>query len=221
MVHGVYTTGPRQEAEVRSPERRNSTLRFHLPKSAVVGGSDDDARQHHLDANRVDDTLHGGNDRLTTSIGESEDVDRSLPQVPVLGLRTEKLRHIEAGCEVAAFRANDTNPIFIGLIQKSEGVRHLKHHLRAEGILFSRVVDDDFQHVSVHFSSDLSYRSLCRAHVAFSSDELKTSRSDVCNIPTAANIQRTRNRSELVRALLLDCASFLGVAPRRHRKGDT
>src|SRR5260370_19026893 len=108
MVHGVSPTGPRQEAEVRSPERRNSTLRFHLAKSAVVGGNDDIARQHHLEANRVDDTLHGGNYRLTTSIGESEVVDRSLPQGPVLALRTKKLRTIKASFEDSPLRSSAT-----------------------------------------------------------------------------------------------------------------
>src|SRR5882762_11687440 len=157
MVHCVTPAGPCQEAKVRTPERRNAALGFHLAKSAVIGGDDNIARKHHLDANRVDDTLYGGNDRLATPVGEREDVYISLLQVPVLGFWTEKLRHIQACREVATFRANDTNPIFIGLIQKSEGVRHLEHHLRAEGVLLSWVVDNDFQYMSAHLSSNLSH----------------------------------------------------------------
>ncbi len=153
--------------KVRTPERRNAPLGFHLAKSAVIGGNDNIAREHHFDANRVDDTLHGGNDRLATPVGEREDVDSSVPQVPVLGFWTEKLRHIQACREVATFRANDTNPIFIGIIQKSEGVRHLEHHLRAEGILLSGVVDDDLQHMSAYLGSDLPHWSLGLAHVVF------------------------------------------------------
>src|ERR1700738_964841 len=122
MVHGVTPAGPCQEAKVRSPERRNAALGFHLAESAVVGGNDDIARKHHLDADREDDTLYGGDDRLSTPVGEGEDADSPLPQVPLLALGAKKLRHIKARREVATFRANDTNPIFIFLIQKREGV---------------------------------------------------------------------------------------------------
>src|SRR5260370_41722632 len=103
MVHGVTPAGPRQEAKVRSPERRNAALGFHLAESAVVGGNDDIACKHHLDANREDDTLYGGDDRLATPIGEFEDVDSPLPQVPVLGLSAEKRRHTQTRREIRAF----------------------------------------------------------------------------------------------------------------------
>src|SRR4029077_1737191 len=121
MVHGVAPPRPCQETKVRSPERRDAALGFHLAKPAVIGGDNDIARQHHLDADRIDDALYGGDNRLSTSICESEDVDRSVSSFPILGFGTEKLRHVQPSREVAAVGANDTNPIFVGLVQKREG----------------------------------------------------------------------------------------------------
>src|SRR5258708_14771981 len=95
MIHGVTPAGPCQEAKVRTPERRNAALGFHLAKSAVIGGNDNIARKHHLDANRVDDTLHGGNDRLATPVGDVEDVDSSVPQLPLSGFWPQTLHHIK------------------------------------------------------------------------------------------------------------------------------
>src|SRR5260370_41781731 len=109
MVHGVTPASPRQEAKVRSPERRNAALGFHLAESAVVGGNDDIACKHHLDANREDDTLYGGDDRLATPIGESESLDSPRPQVPLLRPWAEKPRHIQTRREVAGSRPNHTH----------------------------------------------------------------------------------------------------------------
>src|ERR1700684_627651 len=124
MIHGVAPSGPRQKAEVGSPERRDTAFGFHLTKQAIISGDHNVARQHHFDAYSKYDSLYSGHDRFTATVREREDIDGVLTQTPLLRVWTEEFRHVEPGREIPAFRTDNPDPIMICPIKKSESVRH-------------------------------------------------------------------------------------------------
>jgi hypothetical protein len=56
-----------------------------------------------------------------------------------VAVRPEELRHVEAGGEILADRADDADPQRLLTIQQRQRVRQLLHHRRAEGILLRRL----------------------------------------------------------------------------------
>ena len=96
---------------MRAAERGDAALGLHLAEAAVVGGDDDVAGQRHLDPDREDDALHGGDDRLA-ALRLPRPNGSTLPsgRGMRLGGRAEELRHVEAGREVVARRAEHADP---------------------------------------------------------------------------------------------------------------
>jgi hypothetical protein len=56
-----------------------------LPEPAVVGRYCDIARQHNFDADRKDNSLNGGHNRLATAILKAEDINRCRQRMGRLG----------------------------------------------------------------------------------------------------------------------------------------
>ena len=75
MVHRIAPARTGQVAEVCTTERRDAAFRLELTKPCGVSRDDDVARQHHLDADCVGDTVHDGDHRLGGASVESERVD--------------------------------------------------------------------------------------------------------------------------------------------------
>src|SRR5271154_843890 len=83
-------------------------------------------------------------------------------------LRPKEFWHIQPGGKVTSLRADNADPPVVRAVQKGESVRHLRHHPRAEGILLGLIVDDDFQHMTVHFGPNSPLGRLGLAHRTFS-----------------------------------------------------
>ena len=142
---------------MRATQRGNAALSLHLAKATIRGGNDDIAGKHHLDADGVDDALYRRDDRLAAPAAERKRVDIARLALGLFRLRTEEFWHIETGSEIAALGAHHADPVVVCPVQQRNGIRDIRHHLRAERILFRRVVDDDLQYPSVHFGANLSY----------------------------------------------------------------
>ena len=95
-------------------------------------------------------------------------VDVSFGNIDSFGFRAKELGHVETRREVAALCANYSDPVFFGTIQQCHRLGNLHHHLRAEGILLGRIVDNNLEDVPVGFRADLSRPDLCIAHLLFS-----------------------------------------------------
>src|SRR6476661_10890418 len=106
MIHGVAPAGARQEPEMSTAQRSDAALGLHLAKPAIVSGDDDVAGKHHFDADGEHDALDRGDERLAASVCEPEDVDVAFLEIPLLGLRTKKFRHVETGREIVALGTN-------------------------------------------------------------------------------------------------------------------
>lgn len=170
MIHRVAPAGARQKTEMRAAQRGDAAFRFHLAETAIAGCDDDVTGKHHFDADGEADTLNRRDDRFSAALLKRESIDVSFFQLKrvLIRRRSEELRHIETGGEVASLRADHADPIVVGIVQESQGVGHLVHHLRAEGIFLGRIVDDDLQHMTVYFGPNLPHSSLCLTHVVSS-----------------------------------------------------
>src|SRR5438034_5697259 len=155
MIHRISPAGPGQIAKVGASKRRDSALRLHLAEPGVIGRNDDIASQHHFDADRETDALHCRHNRLAATAFQRERIDVSGLDLGILGLWSKEFRHIEPGREIRAFGAEYPDPVIVRLVEKRHRVRHLRHHLRAEGVLLRHIVDDDLEHMPVHLGPDL------------------------------------------------------------------
>jgi hypothetical protein len=157
VIHRVTPSGAADEAEVRAAKRGDAALGFHLAKTAIVGGDDNVTGEHHFDANGEADALHGGHDWLAAAAGQTERID-VLGGAGLRGrVRPEELRHVQAGGEIGADGAENADPEIGIAVEEGHRFRQLKHHVRVEGVLLRRIVDDDLQYAVVAFVIDASF----------------------------------------------------------------
>ncbi len=82
---------------MRAAERGDAALGLHLAEAAVVGGDDDIAGQHQLDADGEDDTLHRAS---RSACGTDWPIRRDrrclLGRGFARGRGAEEFRHVEA-----------------------------------------------------------------------------------------------------------------------------
>ena len=142
---------------MRAAERRDAALGFHLAETRVIGGHDDVAREHQLDADGEDDALHGGDDRLLAALLQTECVDIAFFEVSLLGGGAEEFRHVEAGGEILSLGADDADPKALVVVEFGQGVRQLLHHGRRERVLLGGVVDDDLENAIMGFGADFAF----------------------------------------------------------------
>src|SRR5690606_35544781 len=80
VVHRIAPAGAGEVTIVRAAQRGDTALRFELREAGRVSGDDDVAREHHLDADRVGDSVHDRNQRLAAALLHAEGIERALEE---------------------------------------------------------------------------------------------------------------------------------------------
>jgi hypothetical protein len=147
---------------------RDPALGFHLAEPGVVGRHNDVASQHHFDADRETDPLHRRDDRLAAPAFQREGIDVGGLDLGILGLWSKEFRHVQPGREIRAFGTEHPDPVIVRSVEKRHRIRHLRHHLGAEGVLLRYIVDDDLEHMPVHLGPDLTNLGFRLVHLQVS-----------------------------------------------------
>jgi hypothetical protein len=155
VVHGVAPPAPLHEADRGAAGGVDAPQRFVLSESGVLGGDDDVAGQHHLDAQRVGVALHGGDDRLGASAAESGRVDPVGGAAPFTRAHAVvPLGQVEAGGEVGTVGEEHAAPQVVVLVEAGEGLAGLAPHVGGETVQLGGPVDADEQEALTDLGGD-------------------------------------------------------------------
>ena len=177
VVHRVAPPAALDEADRGAARGVDAALRLELREAAVVGGDDDVAGQHHLDARGVGDPVHRGDDRLAARARERHRVDAvaALAFAPPAAVLHPlgPLREVEPRGEMLAVAEQHAHPELGILVEARVGEAELAHHLRRQAVVLLAPVEPHQEDPAALLDADLAVgMSLALAHCDSSDSEL-------------------------------------------------
>ena len=143
------------------PAQGNPTLGFHLAEPTVL------LRDDNVPASIISIPIVNTMPCTAVTIGLRQRFasPKASLERPFFCPRDEELRHVELGGEIASLCADHSDPGVVVVVQDSQRVGYLRHHLRAEGVLLRRIVNYDLENTSVCFGANLPHRALLFTHL--------------------------------------------------------